>query len=71
MFDEHRILIPPKIKGTLTFLAVEGNYSIDETIATVEYDGKVQKVAMCHYWPVRQTRPTAEKLAGNIPLLTG
>lgn len=26
---------------------------------------------MCHWWPVRQTRPCAEKLAGNVPLLTG
>jgi len=26
---------------------------------------------MSHYWPVRQTRPCAEKLAGNVPLLTG
>lgn len=26
---------------------------------------------MSHSWPVRQTRPAAEKLAGNTPLLTG
>ena len=26
---------------------------------------------MCQYWPVRQVRPFAEKLAGNVPLLTG
>jgi V-type H+-transporting ATPase subunit A len=71
LFDEHRILTPPRVKGTLTYLAVEGNYSIEETIATVEFDGKVQKVSMSHWWPVRQTRPTAEKLAGNVPLLTG
>ena len=41
LFDEHRILIPPKIKGTITFIAPEGNYSIDETVATVEHEGKV------------------------------
>ena len=26
---------------------------------------------MAQQWPVRQARPVAEKLAGNIPLLTG
>jgi len=26
---------------------------------------------MAHWWPVRQARPTAEKLSGDTPLLTG
>lgn len=26
---------------------------------------------MCQYWPVRDPRPVAEKLAGDYPLLTG
>jgi vacuolar-type H+-ATPase catalytic subunit A/Vma1 len=26
---------------------------------------------MCQYWPVRDPRPCAEKLAGDYPLLTG
>ena len=71
LFDEHRILVPPRIKGKLTHMAIEGNYTIGETIAEIEYDGKTHKVAMSHWWPVRQTRPCAEKLAGNVPLLTG
>lgn len=40
LFDEHRILIPPKVKGKLVFLASEGDYNIGETIAEVEHDGK-------------------------------
>jgi V-type H+-transporting ATPase subunit A len=71
LFDEHRIMVPPRIKGRLTYIAIEGNYTIGETIATVEHDSKTHKIAMSHWWPVRQTRPSAEKLAGNIPLLTG
>jgi len=63
--------VPPRIKGKLTHLAIEGNYTIGETVAEIEYEGKTHKVAMSHWWPVRQTRPCAEKLAGNIPLLTG
>lgn len=71
LFDEHRILVPPKLKGKLIFLAQQGNYTIGETIAKLEYDGKTQNIQMSQYWPVRQVRPVAEKLAGNVPLLTG
>jgi len=53
LFDEHRILVPPKIKGKLTWIAPHGNYTIQETIATVEYDNKTHKISMCHWWPVR------------------
>lgn len=71
LFDEHRIMIPPKVKGKIVFAASEGMYTIEDEIFEVEYEGKKTKVTMAHNWPVRQTRPSAEKLAGNIPLLTG
>ena len=28
-------------------------------------------VSLSHFWPVRSPRPCLEKLAGNVPLLTG
>jgi len=37
----------------------------------VEYDNKIYKYGMSHFWPVREVRPVQEKLAGEIPLLTG
>jgi V-type H+-transporting ATPase subunit A len=40
LFDTHRILVPPKLKGKLTYMAIEGNYNILETIAELEYEGK-------------------------------
>lgn len=57
LFDEHRIMIPPKVKGKVTFIAEEGMYTIQQEIMEVEYEGKKQKVYMAHNWPVRQTRP--------------
>jgi V-type H+-transporting ATPase subunit A len=44
IFDEHRILVPPRIKGKLIELVPEGNYNIGETIAVIEYEGKSHKV---------------------------
>jgi len=36
-----------------------------------EFDGEKTKHSMLQVWPVRTTRPVAEKLAANHPLLTG
>lgn len=34
-------------------------------------NGTKERFTMCQYWPVRDPRPCAEKLAGDYPLLTG
>ena len=34
-------------------------------------NGLKERFTMCQYWPVRDPRPVAEKLAGDYPLLTG
>ena len=65
LFDEHRILLPPKAKGRVVKVVEEGNYNITQPVLDIEYDGKVKTYSMSHKWPVRQARPTAEKLAGN------
>ena len=71
LFNEHKIMLPPKGKGKITTIAEEGDYDIHTPIIEVEYDNKKFKYAMAHQWPVRDARPCAEKLAGNHPLLTG
>lgn len=71
LFDEHRIMVPPKGKGRVTYIAPEGNYTICDKVLELEYEGKAYTYSMSQQWPVRQARPVIEKLAGNIPLLTG
>lgn len=68
---EHRIMLPPNEMGTVTFLAPAGNYSILDEVLEVEFQGKKKKFTMRQYWPVRQIRPSSEKLASDYPLLTG
>ncbi|CAF0872401.1 unnamed protein product, partial [Didymodactylos carnosus] len=63
---KHKIMLHPKAKGTIRFLAEAGNYTLD-----TDFDGEITKHTMLQVWPVRQLRPTAEKLAANFPLLTG
>lgn len=40
-------------------------------VLETEFDGERHKHTMMQVWPVRQMRPTTEKLSANYPLLTG
>lgn len=68
---EHAVLLPPKARGTITWLAPAGNYSIEDSLVEAEFNGAKATYCMLQVWPVRSPRPTAEKLAANQPLLTG
>ena len=69
---EHRILVPPAIRGELIDLASAGQYTIDATIARVrDENNQVHKLKMFHRWPVRTPRPYANRDHGVEPLITG
>ncbi len=63
----HRILVPPGVGGKIKDIS-DGNYTIRETVATLDNG---QKLFLSHAWPVRKSRPSNEKLVPYIPLLTG
>lgn len=71
LLDDHKILLPPRARGTVTSVAEAGSYNVEDTVLELEFDGKKQKYSMMHTWPVRVPRPVAEKLAADYPLLTG
>jgi V-type H+-transporting ATPase subunit A len=50
-------MVPPGNRGTVTYVAAEGEYNIHEHILEIEYDGKKSKFCMSHFWPVRKPRP--------------
>merc|ERR1712054_691830 len=67
----HKIMMDPNGKGRITKIASEGQYSLMDTVLEVEFQGQTTAYTMLQKWPVRQPRPSAEKLAGDRPLLTG
>ena len=67
----HKIMIPPKVEGTLKSISAEGEYTIVDDIAEVETSAGVEKVQMVQKWPVRVGRPYKAKLDPDIPLVTG
>ena len=64
-------MLPPKAMGRVVEIMPKGQYTVGSTVAVVEFEDKKQEITMSHRWPVRQSRPTAEKLAGKVPLMTG
>ncbi|GAB0201119.1 V-type proton ATPase catalytic subunit A-like [Grus japonensis] len=67
----HKIMVPPRSRGTVTYIAPPGNYSVSDVVLELEFQGSAERLTMLQVWPVRQTRPVAEKLPANHPLLTG
>ncbi|KAH6689583.1 ATP synthase alpha/beta family, nucleotide-binding domain-containing protein [Plectosphaerella plurivora] len=67
----HRILFPPRARGTITKIASKGSFTVEEKILEVEFDGKKTEYPMMQSWPVRVPRPTTEKLAANQPFIVG
>ncbi len=68
---EHRIMVPPDVSGTLTWVAPAKKYTIDEVIARVKTERGERELTMIQRWPVRRLRPYKARLGQNIPLLTG
>ena len=62
----HRVLVPPGVSGIVRNLRT-GLLRVSEPVATIGDE----EVAMLQYWPVRQARPASQRLALEVPLVTG
>ena len=68
---EHKILVPPKTRGTIIELR-SGDYKVTDRIGKIKYeDGTIDDIMLMQKWPVRVARPYAKKLAPDNPLITG
>jgi vacuolar-type H+-ATPase catalytic subunit A/Vma1 len=71
LLTEHKILLPPRAKGTITKLSEKGSYTVDTPILELEFNGKKTEYPMYHNWPVRVPRPVSERLSSDQPLIVG
>ncbi|KAJ3079369.1 hypothetical protein HK102_003830 [Quaeritorhiza haematococci] len=67
----HSIMLPPKARGTITYIAPKGQYDLTQNVLEVEFEGEKSSYTMMQTWPVRSPRPVTDKLAADYPLLTG
>jgi V/A-type H+-transporting ATPase subunit A len=68
----HKILVPPTDNGILESIVPEGDYTVEDVIGVLRTDDSQQKnLFLMHRWPIRLQRPTKQRLALDIPLITG
>ena len=68
----HKIMVPPKMSGTIEKVAAKGEYTIHETMAVLRTkEGKEVELTMVQKWPVRVGRPYAKKYPPKRPLSSG
>jgi V/A-type H+-transporting ATPase subunit A len=68
---EHRVMIPPDVSGTVTWVAPAKAYTIVEPIARVKTTDGEKELTMLQRWPIRRLRPYKTRLDQSIPLITG
>ncbi|KAI4782302.1 ATP synthase alpha subunit vacuolar [Aureobasidium sp. EXF-3400] len=71
LLNDHKILLPPRARGTITRIAEAGSYTVDEKILEVEFEGEKKEYSMMQEWPVRVPRPVNDKLGSDSPFIVG
>ena len=66
----HKILVPNGINGKVLSIK-SGDFTIEETVATIQTKSGEKAVSMLRKWPVRWGRPYREKLSPDTPMVTG
>ena len=68
----HKIMVPPKMSGTIVKVAAKGQYTIHETVAVLRTkEGREVELTMVQKWPVRVGRPYSKKYPPKRPLSSG
>jgi V/A-type H+-transporting ATPase subunit A len=67
---EHRIMVPLGIKGTIKEIR-QGDHTVEEPVAWVEYNGEAKELTLMQEWPVRKPRPYKQRADPSGLLTTG
>lgn len=68
---EHRLLVPPGVKGEAKNVVSSGLYNIQKTVATINVGGNEIELKLHQKWPVRIPRPVMERKPIDKLLITG
>ncbi len=66
----HKIMVPYGVKGVIKEIS-EGDYTIEQPVATLSTDKGDKELTMMQKWPVRSGRPYQRKMPPEMPLVTG
>lgn len=69
---EHRCILAPKLSGEVVWAAPVGSYTINDCVVKIrDAAGVEHSLTLCQRWPIRITRPVAQRLPISRPLITG
>ena len=69
---EHRCMLSPLLSGKVVEVKENGQYKINDVVMKIEDEhGHIHECTLCQKWPIKQARPTLERLPISIPLVTG
>lgn len=67
----HMVMVPNGIEGTVINKVADGEYTIKDTIITVETKTGTKDLTMMQEWPIRVARPYITRYPIDRPLITG
>ena len=67
----HKVMVPPGKKGTIVELR-SGDFRVTDRIGKIKLDdGTIEDITLMQKWPVRVSRPYAQKLPPAEPMISG
>ena len=66
----HKIMVPKGIEGKIVSIE-QGEFTIEDTVCTLETKDGTKNLTMMQKWPVRRGRPYTKKLNPVEPMVTG
>jgi len=66
----HKIMVPQGMKGKVAEIR-GGDYTVDESVASLKKNGQEIEIKLMQEWPVRSPRPFKHRLSLEKPLTTG
>jgi V/A-type H+-transporting ATPase subunit A len=67
----HKVMVPPNIAPGEIVEIREGEFTVEEQVATLATESGAVELKLMQEWPVRAARPWTERLPLEEPLLTG
>jgi V/A-type H+-transporting ATPase subunit A len=68
----HKMMVPPNLSGKVIHTNPNGLYRLMDTVVVLETEtGQTVPLTLCQFWPIRNPRPTKERLPIEKPLITG
>jgi V/A-type H+-transporting ATPase subunit A len=67
----HKIMVPPGIRGKVTKVSADGEYTIEDEIIEIDTGKGMEKISMQQKWPVKRGRPFDQRIPAYMPLVTG